>query len=198
MKIKLFGMLALLSVGLIYLGMPRVSDASVDSSRSNVDPVKVGEEAPDFTLKALSGESVTLSEARGKMPTVLVFYRGFWCPYCAKQLSELRFLLKKDEPVRLFAVSVDTQDQAKQLIDKITADGKGAIYYSFLSDPGHKTIDEYGLHDPTYNGKKFDGIPHASVYVIDKAGRVAWAKISDDYKVRPTNADIRSALDSLK
>jgi len=29
-----------------------------------------------------------------------------------------------------------------------------------LSDPGHKIIDAYGLHDPAYDGKRFDGIPH--------------------------------------
>jgi len=34
--------------------------------------------------------------------------------------------------------------------------------------------------------------------VIDKQGRVAWAKIESDYKQRPTNEEIRAALDSLK
>ena len=66
-----------------------------------------------------------------------------------------------------------------------------------LSDPAHKVIDAYGLHDPAYDGTKFDGIPHPTVYVIDKNGRVAWAKVETDYKVRPSNTDIRAALESL-
>jgi hypothetical protein len=36
------------------------------------------------------------------------------------------------------------------------------------------------------------------VIVIDKNGRVAWAKVESDYKVRPSNADIRAALQLLK
>lgn len=160
-------------------------------------PVSVGEQAPDFTLEDMQGSQVTLSATRGKLPTVLVFYRGYWCPFCAHQLSELRSLLKADEQVRLLAVSVDDHEKTKQLIDKIAADGNGAVNYTILSDPGHKVIDAYGLHDPAYVGTKFDGIPHPTVYVIDKNGRVAWAKVETDYKVRPSNADIRAALEAL-
>ena len=66
-----------------------------------------------------------------------------------------------------------------------------------LSDPDHKVIDRYGLHDPTYDGSKFDGIPHPAVYVIDKEGRVAWSKVESDYKIRPSNADILAAIAGL-
>ena len=41
-------------------------------------PVAVAEVAPDFTLEDQSGHKVTLSDARGKSPVVLVFYRGYW------------------------------------------------------------------------------------------------------------------------
>jgi peroxiredoxin len=160
-------------------------------------PVGVGEQAPGFMLEDIQGNQVTLSATRGKLPTVLVFYRGYWCPFCAHQLSELRSLLKADEQVRVLAVSMDDHEKTKQLIDKIAADGNGAVNFTMLSDPGHKVIDAYGLHDPAYNGTKFDGIPHPTVYVIDKNGRVAWSKIETDYKVRPSNADIRAALEAL-
>lgn len=198
MRLKIVGLLTILVAGAIYLGLPYTSDASTHGVRIRVEPVKIGAEAPDFTLEDISGRPVTLSDARGKMATVLVFFRGYWCPFCAKQLGELRSLLKNNEPAQLLAISVDTHDQAKGLADKIAADGKGEIKYPMLSDPGHKIIDAYGLHDDAYTGKRFDGIPRASIYIIDKAGRVAWAKNADDYKVRPTNAEIRAALDSLK
>lgn len=41
-------------------------------------PVAVGEVAPDFTLENQNHNKVTLSDARGKSPVVLVFYRGYW------------------------------------------------------------------------------------------------------------------------
>jgi len=113
-------------------------------------------------------------------------------------LAELRSLLKPNEQVRLLAVSVDDHEKSKQLVEKIAADGKGAVTYPLLSDPNHKVIDAYGLHDPAYEGKRFDGIPHPAVYVIDKNGRVAWTKIESDYKLRPSNEDIRAGLASLK
>ena len=69
--------------------------------------------------------------------------------------------------------------------------------FPILSDPGHRVIDAYGIRDPDYNGQKFEGIPHPAVYIVDKNGRVAWAKVESDYKERPTDDDIRSALKTL-
>lgn len=45
---------------------------------ARTSPVAVGEVAPDFTLEDQGGRKVTLSEARGEQPVVLVFYRGYW------------------------------------------------------------------------------------------------------------------------
>ena len=45
---------------------------------TELDRVKVGQPAPDFTLEDVEGKAVTLSEFRGKKSVVLVFYRGYW------------------------------------------------------------------------------------------------------------------------
>jgi peroxiredoxin len=113
-------------------------------------------------------------------------------------LAELRSLRKDGEPLDVYAISVDKPADSKRFAEKIAADGKGKVDYPLLSDPGSKTIDAYGLRDPAYKGTKVEGIPHPTVYVIDKAGKVAWAKVEEDFKVRPSNADIRTALDALK
>lgn len=70
--------------------------------------------------------------------------------------------------------------------------------FPLLSDPEHKIIDAYGLRDPAYEGQKVYGIPHAAVYVIDKTGKVAWTKVESNYRERPTNQQIRAALDAAK
>lgn len=113
-------------------------------------------------------------------------------------MAGLRTLLKKNENVKLFAISVDAPEVSKNFAEKIASDGKGVINFPILSDPEHKVIDAYGLRDPAYEGQKVFGIPHPAVYVIDKQGKVAWARIESDYKQRPTNEGIRAALDSLK
>jgi peroxiredoxin len=113
-------------------------------------------------------------------------------------LAELRSLLTKDENTKLYAVSVDPPEANKSLAQKIASDGKGAINFPLLSDPDHKIIDTYGLVDPAYKGQTVYGIPHPAVYVIDKEGKVAWAKVESNYRERPTNRQIRAAIDAIK
>ena len=112
-------------------------------------------------------------------------------------MAELRSLLKKDENVKLYAISVDPPDVSKTFADKIASDKKGEINFPLLSDPGHRVIDAYGVRNPAYDGDKNAGLPHPAVYVIDKDGKVAWVKVESDYKNRPGNAEIRAALDNL-
>lgn len=113
-------------------------------------------------------------------------------------MAGLRTLLKKDENIKLFAISVDPPETSKELAAKIAADGNGEINFSLLSDPDHRTIDAYGLHDPAYDGDKLAGIPYPAVYVIDKSGIITWAKVESNYRERPTNDRIRAAIDKLK
>ena len=113
-------------------------------------------------------------------------------------MAGLRTLLKKDENVKLFAISVDPPEVSKELAAKLAADKRGEINFPLLSDPNHQTIEAYGLRDPAYDSQKFAGIPHPAVYVIDKNGVVVWAKVESDYRKRPTNDEIRAALDALK
>jgi len=49
-----------------------------DLPASDLDRVRVGHTAPDFSLTSLAGPTVTLSSFRGKQNVVLVFYRGHW------------------------------------------------------------------------------------------------------------------------
>ncbi|MEP6704459.1 MAG: peroxiredoxin family protein [Acidobacteriota bacterium] len=164
---------------------------------ARIEAVTVGDIAPDFTLSDTAGGKVSLSKAVKAAPVVLVFYRGYWCPFCAHQLSDLRELLGKGDKARMYAVSIDPSGKTIELIKKIEADGKGKITYSFLSDPGAKTIDAYGLRDPRYQDQKFDGIPYPTVYVIGRDRKVAWSRLERDYKIRPTNAEIRAAIDKV-
>ena len=105
---------------------------------------------------------------------------------------------KQEEQVRFYAISVDSPAESKQFAEQIAADGKGEVNFPILSDPSHRVIDAYGVRDSAYNGQKFEGIPHATVYVIDKDGRVVWSKVETDYKERPSNQEIEVALKNLR
>jgi peroxiredoxin len=112
-------------------------------------------------------------------------------------LAELRTLLLKDEAVDLYALSIDPPATSRALAEKIADDGQGEVGYRILSDPGSKTVDAWGLRSPAYAGQRLDGIPHPAVYVLGKDGRVAWVRIDEDYRQRPSNAEIRAALTAL-
>src|SRR5436309_6002245 len=94
-----------------------MNSQSSTSSMQNKS-IGVGDMASDFTLEDQNHDKATLSDARGRSPVVLVFYRGYWRPFCARQLAGLRTLLKKNENVKLFAISVDPPDVSKSFAEK--------------------------------------------------------------------------------
>lgn len=167
---------------------------AVAAQRDRTDALKVGENAPDFSLVDDGGKTVTLS-ALGK-PTVVVFYRAYWCPFCVRQLADLRSL--KQDGFTLLAISPDPINRLKETKSKVAKDGKGEIPFALLSDPGSKTVNAFGVYDPTYAGQDVDGIPRASIFILDKDRKVVWANVSMDYKKRPTVDEVRAAVAKLK
>jgi peroxiredoxin len=94
--------------------------------------------------------------------------------------------------VELIAVSVDSRELLQTMADKVARDGVKADF-TFLSDPGHRVIDRYGLLNPD-NPR---AIPHPTTYVIDQQGVVQWKFTEINYKIRPTNEMILDALAKL-
>lgn len=97
----------------------------------------------------------------------------------------MRSLLRPREPVALWAISVDSHEDSKGFSEKIAADGRGGLAFPLLSDPRHRVIDAYGLPDPRYLKQRREGIPYPAVYVIDKAGRVAWSRLTRTFASGP-------------
>jgi len=166
-----------------------------DLEPTDIERVAVGAMAPDFALAKQGGGTVKLSSMRGKKNVVLVFYRGYWCPYCIKQLQGMRTLLSDDlkKDTEMLVVSIDDEKGTATAITRISADGV-APDFTFLSDPDHTVIGRYGVMNPAGTRR---GIPHPATYVIDKKGVVKWKDIQTDYKIRPTNEAVLTAVQSL-
>jgi peroxiredoxin len=90
--------------------------------------------------------------------------------------------------VELIALAIDSRDLLQKMVDQISADGITPTF-TFLSDPGHKVIDRYGLLNPNGNGW-----PHPTMYIVDRTGTVQWKVTDVDYNIRPSNQTIREAL----
>ena len=81
MKIKISGLalvLLLLVNSAVGQGQRFGPKDGLDLPAADLQRVRVGNPAPDFTLESKDGDLVTLSNFRGKKDVVLVFYRGYW------------------------------------------------------------------------------------------------------------------------
>lgn len=106
---------------------------------------------------------------------------------------ELKRLLDtpRRSSVELIALANDTRDELKLMADKIEKADGTTLNFTLLSDTGHRVIDRYGLLN-----QDRDGIPHPTVYVIDRSGTVRWKFTEINYRIRPTNALILEAVDA--
>ena len=113
-------------------------------------------------------------------------------------MAGLRDLARAYPEARFYAISRDTPAESRELARKIALDGRGAVTFSFLSDPKSQAIDRYGLCDPSYaRDAKLNGIPKPSIFVVDQRGRIRWQKIENDYRERPSNEEVAAALDAF-
>jgi peroxiredoxin len=94
---------------------------------------------------------------------------------------------------RILAIAIDSKPDLQRMFDNISKNGEKPSGFIFLSDPEHKVIDRYGILNESSKG-----LPHPATYVIDKSGIVRWKFAEIDYRVRPTNKQILTALKALR
>ncbi|NOY86030.1 MAG: TlpA family protein disulfide reductase [Deltaproteobacteria bacterium] len=86
----------------------------VSEAQGTAMKVKIGQKAPDFTLKSLDGEEITLSRYFGKKVVMLEFW-ATWCDICKKEIPTLikDYNKYKDKGFELLAIALETGDAAK-------------------------------------------------------------------------------------
>jgi peroxiredoxin len=104
-------------------------------------------------------------------------------------------LLDEDgqKDTEILAVAIDSKADLQKMADKISRDDGRPPGFVFLSDPGHRVIDRYGLLNP--DGR---GWPHPATFVIDRQGVVRWKIVEVDFRVRASNQQILEALARLR
>jgi peroxiredoxin len=125
----------------------------------------IGDQAPDFELLNQHGESVRLSDFRGKKPVVIVFYPLSFSGICTGELCELRDNLAKFQKaeVELLAISVDSK-----FVQKKFAEQEG-YEFSVLADfwPHGAVAKAFGVFIEE------SGIANRATFVINKDGDLA-------------------------
>ena len=147
--------------------------------------VAIGDPAPDFALTSLDGETVMLSDFRGK--TVVLNFWASWCPPCREEMPEFQELWEErgehgsDDLVMIaldFLVQ-DTETDARNFIEGNgftfpvlldTPDGSVADRYRVRGLPATFFIDREGVVRGVNYGPVFGNLLPAGVEKADAAG----------------------------
>lgn len=140
--------------------------------------VREGDLAPDFTLRSDTGDTVTLSDLRGRW-VILYLYPKDDTPGCTTQARSFRDAYGEFDERGAVVLGVSPDTEASHASFK----AKHGLPFTLLADPDHEVAERYGVwvEKNTY-GKKSMGI-RRSTFVIDEKGKVAKAMLG----VKPEN-----------
>ncbi|MEU0476979.1 peroxiredoxin-like family protein [Streptomyces olivaceus] len=191
----------------------RAEQAGLDAAGVPDAVAGTGSVMPDARLLDVRGGTVTLEQARGGRPAVVVFYRGAWCPYCNVALRTYQRELAADldeRGVALIAVSPQKPDGSLSVLEA------NELSYTVLSDPGNRMGRALGIvtrpSDPVLGAQASLGLDVAqvnadgthdivmpTVVIVDAAGVVRWIDVHPNYTTRTEPAEILAALrDALR
>lgn len=134
-----------------------------------------GDSAPDFTMPASGGRTVSLSDYAGK-PLLLYFYPKADTPGCTKEACAFQEALPQLGHIGIDVIGVSKD--AMKPIEKFAE--KYNLTFPLASDQGTDVTERYGAWvEKSMYGKKYMGIDR-STFLIDKTGKIAriWRKVS--------------------
>ena len=117
------------------------SFAQIADKAEDISPLLIGEKIPDITLLSSAGKQETLAAITGGKPSILLFYRGGWCPFCNKHLAEIETIQDKilELGYQLIAISPDAPP-------KLIASGeKNKLKYGLYSDGNGAVAQAMGI-----------------------------------------------------
>ena len=171
---------------------------------TDITPLLIGEKIPNITLQSIDGKEITLESVLNKKRTVLVFYRGGWCPYCNLHLVALGEAEKQllDLGYQIVAISPDAPKnlKIKEEKDKVNylllSDSKGelarAVGIAFKVPDNYKPIVTQGSH-----GVNTNFLPVPSVFIVNVASEIEFEHITPDFKHRISNELLVAGAKSL-
>ncbi len=174
-----------------------IAFTGIPTSPELVKPLKVGDEPPEAFVRDSNGKAIELRALVLSKPTVLIFYRGGWCPYCNTHLGELAVvepaLLKAG--YQIVAISPDSPE-------KIRMNHKPEIHYTILSDSKmnaarafglafqvdedtvHRYKKDYKIDLEADSGETHHMLPVPAAYIVDGTGLISFVYYNANYKTR--------------
>ncbi len=179
-------------INIIVLLLIEVSGfAQVSELPENISPLLIGEIVPDLEVLNSKGHSINLLDDLKNKPSVLIFYRGGWCPFCNMQLSEINGIQDSISELGYQIIAI-SPDDPKNLIP---TDDRHDLRYKLYSDLNGDLIEGMGIAFYTdevtskfissrSEGKPTSILPVPSVFIVNQDGTIVFEYIAPDYKKR--------------
>jgi peroxiredoxin len=152
-------LIALLGVAIVQAMDKKAEPENVSQEVANMGGLKVGAKAPDFELKTLAGDTVKLSDLKGKK--VMLNFWATWCPPCKAEMPAMEgFHKEAGGEVVILAVNIDPHLDVKAFVDEngitfpipLDEEDKVNETYQVLSIPTTYFIDTKGNIGNKYIG----------------------------------------------
>jgi peroxiredoxin len=180
---------------------------NIAPSAEKISPMLPGLSAPNLTLMDQNNKAINLEEIYASKVTVVVVYRGGWCPYCSRQLAGIKKIESTitQYGAQIIAVTPDSPEAlAKSKIDspsyQLLSDNQLALSQAlglayFLDDKTAKIYrDRMGIDFVNLEGNSKVALPVPAVFVIDKKGLIQFQYANPNYKVRLDESVLLAAV----
>ncbi|MDH5396832.1 MAG: AhpC/TSA family protein [Cyclobacteriaceae bacterium] len=194
-----------------HMDIPNITDLKelgIDESTGIPSGLRVGDKAPGFGARDISGEPFDLYSVLNDNPVVLIFYRGKWCPVCNRHMAAISDSVNQISQLgaRVIAVTPELREHAQEFTNNTN------LKFPVISDPGNNIMDAFKVTfkvTPEYeekvanshavrisenNGTGEAFLPVPATYIIDKEGTITYAQFDLNFYRRATVKEIVAAL----
>jgi peroxiredoxin len=188
------------------LALAEQQNDSIPLTAQEVHPLAVEDSVPDGTLLTIKGKKANFKKLIAKKHSVVIFYRGGWCPFCNLQMGQLVKIEPELEKMgyQILAISPDKPEKLKESL------AKHHINYTLLSDRSMELTKKfklaYRVNDETLlkmknhgadldsnTGNNLHMLPVPAAYVVDQKGVIRFVYYNPDIKVRVNPDDLLKA-----
>lgn len=181
--------------------------APVAPTAQAVSPIAVGSQLPDGPVVATDGTATTLHAMLNGQPSVLVVFRGGWCPYCTRHLAAIG-----QQQAAITAAGYQVVGISPDAVESLAQAGaQHSLPYQLAGDPEFaiakalglaftvdaQTVaayDGYGIPLRSAPGSSDKVLPVPAVVVVDGAGVVQFVHADPEFRRRLAPADLLAAL----
>jgi peroxiredoxin len=154
--------------------------------RKKVEVLKPGNLMPELFFEDVAERPVSSKSFQGHY-SVLIFYRGNWCPFCMAQVQEMAkyYQALKSLNTEVYLISPQKLAYTQNLARKFKVD------MHFLRDAGNKAASRLGISHENGTPVGFDILGYErdtvmpTVVILDLEGKVIYADETDNYRIRP-------------